>query len=1308
MKKIIFSISAVLFCTALCAQPVPTLIGMTSEGGNGLGTIFGLSPGGVNLTQQYNFDGNTGKKPYAGVIQATNGKLYGMTGDGGIYNQGIIFEYDLITQTYSKKYDFIYDMGGTPRGKLMQASNGKLYGMTAGGGANGQGVLFEFDIITSTFINKADFNSATTGSNPLGSLIQASNGKLYGLANSGGINDKGVLFEYDITSNTLILKKSFNGTNGSYPYGSLMQASNDKLYGMTSEGGVNNLGLLFEYDITGNILTTKKSFNGTNGSHPLGSLIQANNNKLYGLTFDGGVSDGGALFEYDFTANIFSVKKSFDGTNGAFPNGSLMQAPDGKLYGMTTYGGSSDQGVILQYDITGNVLAVVALSISNGTGGEPVGELIQASNGKFYGATQIDLFAGQGVVFEYNNITGDYRNLIVFNQAPNGSVPNASLVQASNGKLYGLTKEGGTNDVGVLFEYNPATNAYSKKIDFNGINGAYPLGSLIQASNGKLYGMATYGGAKSVGVIFEYNITTNILTKKIDFDSTVTGSYPLGALMQASNGKLYGMTSEGGMNKKGVLFEYDITSNTCTKKIDFNGTNLGSNPYGSLLQSTNGKLYGMATLGGNSDKGTLFEYDATNNTYAKKMDFDGIATGSNPEGSLIQSSNGKLYGLTNSGGINDKGVLFEYDETNNVFTKKLDFDSISTGSYPGGSLILASNGKLYGMTIGGGVNYGGVIFEYDLSTNSYSKKVDFDGQNGTYPKGNLIEISLCQSTYSIINISNCNSYTLNSQTYISSGIYTQTLPNSVGCDSVITLNLTINNTSSTITQIACNSYTWNGNIYSTSGTFNDTIPNAANCDSIMTLNLIIKQPSSSNNIISACNNYTWNGTTYSASGTFNKTISNKAGCDSSMTLNLTINNASSSTTTQTACSSYIWNGTTYISTGTYNKTIPNKAGCDSVMTLQLTIKNTYSTQTISACANYTWNGKVYTTSNTYKDTIPNAASCDSIMTLNLTINNAPAIPSTIAGSATVCSGTTNTYSITAVAGATNYTWTLPSGWSGVSTTNSISTTANTTGGSITVIANNACGSSSARTLAVTVNSITATPGTINGNASICSGTANTYSVAAVAGATDYIWTLPSGWTGTSTTNSISTTASATSGYVTVKSNNACGASSSKTLTITVNAINVSVTQNNAILTANATSDFYQWLDCNNGNAIISGENSKTFIASANGSYAVILTKSGCSDTSSCYTVDMGSVGIANNSVNNLTVYPNPSTGLFYIESNILNGKLIISNLLGVIVFEKDKFQTGENIDLSRIAEGVYYLRIQDKENQIIKPIVIHK
>lgn len=189
------------------------------------------------------------------------------------------------------------------------------------------------------------------------------------------------------------------------------------------------------------------------------------------------------------------------------------------------------------------------------------------------------------------------------------------------------------------------------------------------------------------------------------------------------------MTVFGGSSDYGVIFSFDPSTTTYTKFMDFNGTN-GSNPYGSLVQKNDGKIYGLTAYGGINDAGVIFSFDPSAYTFAKLRDFDN-ATGSNPAGSLVSAKDGKLYGMTVSGGSIDAGVIFSFVPSS-TYTKLKDFDN-TNGGYPYGSLAQASDGKLYGMTGYGGSIDAGVVFSFDPVTSTYTKLQDFDITNGANP-----------------------------------------------------------------------------------------------------------------------------------------------------------------------------------------------------------------------------------------------------------------------------------------------------------------------------------------------------------------------------------------------------------------------------------------------------------------------------------------------------------------------------------------------------------------------------------------------
>ena len=241
----------------------------------------------------------------------------------------------------------------------------------------------------------------------------------------------------------------------------------------------------------------------------------------------------------------------------------------------------------------------------------------------------------------------------------------------------------------------------------------------------------------------------------------------------------------------------------------------------------------------------------------------------------------------------------------------------------------------------------------------------------------------------------CNEYIWRGETYTESDTYVYDYTNVDGCASDSTLNLTIKNSTIGVdVQTACDTYTWiDGIEYTASNneaTF--TMENAAGCDSVITLNLTINNSNTGVDVQTACDSYTWiNGETYTASNneaTF--TLTNAAGCDSVVTLNLTINNSNTGVDVQTACDSYTWiDGIEY--TANNNEatfTLTNAAGCDSVVTLNLTINNSVSeTLDITAMDSYTFNGIVFTEDTTYVYTGTTVNGCDSIVTLHLTITH---------------------------------------------------------------------------------------------------------------------------------------------------------------------------------------------------------------------------------------------------------------------------------------------------------------------------------
>ncbi len=382
------------------------------------------------------------------------------------------------------------------------------------------------------------------------------------------------------------------------------------------------------------------------------------------------------------------------------------------------------------------------------------------SDGTFlYGMTQLGGANSKGVIFRIKSDGTDYTNLLDFNGTDNGAYPLGSLVLDGT-YLYGMTLQGGTNNKGVVFKIKLDGTNFSKLLDFEGINGQAPNGALI-IDGEYLYGMTNKGGVNNKGVVFKIKLDGADYTNLLDFDGGNNGESPNGSLI--SDGEyLYGMTSKGGLIDFGVIFKIKLDGSDYVKLLDFDGTNNGQNPLGSLI-SDGTYFYGMTAYGGVNNWGVIFKIKPDGTDYTNLLDFNGLNNGQNPNGSLILSGS-HLYGMTLVGGLNNNGLMFKIKPDGTNYSKLMDFGG-SDGYSPSSSLI-SDGANLYGMTKEGGANNKGVVFKYNHCTPSARTDVQ----------------------------TACNSYTwpLNNKTYTeSTNTAKVTLINAVGCDSVVTLNLTI-------------------------------------------------------------------------------------------------------------------------------------------------------------------------------------------------------------------------------------------------------------------------------------------------------------------------------------------------------------------------------------------------------------------------------------------------------------------------------------------------------------------------------------
>jgi uncharacterized repeat protein (TIGR03803 family) len=489
--------------------------------------------------------------------------------------------------------------GEQPNGSLIQASDGNLYGMTLGGGANNSGAVIKMTPAGAESVLHS-FGSAGDGTFPSGRLFQASDGNFYGLTPAGGANGNGAVIKVTPAGIESVLHSFGSAGDGSSPKDSLIQAIDGSLYGMTPIGGANNEGTVIKVTLAGTE-SVLYSFVGSaaDGSSPKGSLIQASDGNFYGMTLMGGANGNGTMIVVMPTGTE-SVLHSFGFPgDGSSPQDSLIQASDGNFYGMTQNGGANGGGAVIKVTSAGTESVLYSFVY-----GLPYGSLIQASDGNFYGMTYEGGSNGAGAVIKVTP-SGAESVLHSFGSAGDGQSPMGSLIQASDGNFYGVTYEGGANSNGAVIKVTPAgTESVLCSLGSAG-NGTYPNGNLIQASDGNFYGMTPSGGAKNVGTVFR---VTPAGTESVlhSFGSTGDGQSPMGSLIQASDGNLYGMTDQGGANNLGTVFM--ITPAGIESVLySFGSQGDGYYPYGSLIQASDGNLYGMTQSGGANSEGAVIK-----------------------------------------------------------------------------------------------------------------------------------------------------------------------------------------------------------------------------------------------------------------------------------------------------------------------------------------------------------------------------------------------------------------------------------------------------------------------------------------------------------------------------------------------------------------------------------------------------------------------------------------------------------------------------------------------------------------------------
>jgi uncharacterized repeat protein (TIGR03803 family) len=352
---------------------------------------------------------------------------------------------------------------------------------------------------------------------------------------------------------------------------------------------------------------------GTDGAWPEPTLIQATDGNFYGTTELGGASDGGTVFQMTPDGTVTVLHAFTGGTDGAHPLAALIQATDGNFYGTTFQGpgtGCYGNGCGTVFTMTPDGTVTVLHAFDGGADGSfPAAALIQATDGNFYGTTKGDP-SHASTIFRMT-LDGTFTVLHVFGSGTDGNSPFAALIQATDGNFYGTTELGGASDGGTVFQMTPdgtvtVLHAFAGP---SAGDGALPRAALIQAIDGNFYGTTGVGGTLDFGTVFQMT-PGGIVTILHDFSSDILLTFPYGilpaaALIQATDGNFYGTTIVGVTNA-GAAFQM-ASDGTIAARHQFNVSGLeGADAEAALIQATDGNFYGTTRQGGPSGLGVVF------------------------------------------------------------------------------------------------------------------------------------------------------------------------------------------------------------------------------------------------------------------------------------------------------------------------------------------------------------------------------------------------------------------------------------------------------------------------------------------------------------------------------------------------------------------------------------------------------------------------------------------------------------------------------------------------------------------------------
>jgi uncharacterized repeat protein (TIGR03803 family) len=572
------------------------------------------------------------------------------------------------------------------------------------------------------------------------------------------------------------------GTDGTYPASSLVSDARGYFYGTTPEGGVSNMGTVFELSPKsggGWTETIIHSFSGPDGDGPDAGLVRDSAGNLYGTTIAGGPSlcfgEGcGVVFELSPVSGewVETVLYYFTGqTDGGYPESQLIFDAAGNLYGTTAYGGSLSDcngygcGTVFELSPSSGGWSENVLYSFQGyssDGSNPTSPLLFDGAGNLYGTTSQGGSEDEGTVFELSpSLSGAWNETILHTFTDtyfgnDGAYPAAGVIFGPGGSLFGTTTQGDQNRGGIVYELTNFAGAWEERVvyrfsaRFHEGGGGYPNGSLL-SRGGALYGTSESGGSYKYGSVFKLAKITDrtwSFTVLHSFSRGGEGGYnPSASLISDADGNFYSVTPHGGVNGYGTAFKLTAASDYAeTVMHSFSGDPSGAEPQSGLAFDSSGNLYGTTYEGGAHNLGTVFRLVPGSGGWTESVlhSFKGGTDGASPQAPVIAGADGNLYGTTPIGGAPGKcegpgcGTLYKLSKSGTGWTETVvhSFTGTPDGVFPYAGLTFDSAGNLYGTTSEGGSSGRGTVFEFSPSGSGWVETIlyAFNGvSDGGYP-----------------------------------------------------------------------------------------------------------------------------------------------------------------------------------------------------------------------------------------------------------------------------------------------------------------------------------------------------------------------------------------------------------------------------------------------------------------------------------------------------------------------------------------------------------------------------------------------